>query len=111
MYLTYGEGVGPKSFVCGDVLLGVSIWPAWRALDYTWQRTYMCGMPCVDLAASAASNPMNIVVIALGLFALPYVSAILARANARGTAPSGRRRDYEIDRIEGGYGWGTDKTK
>jgi hypothetical protein len=99
---SFRDGLGTKSHICDDVTRETATWPITRAVDHVWQRTFLCGSPCSEVAAVLVSNPLNLVLVVCALAVLPYVSALLARTSQHAANFNPPR----FAALEDGMAWG-----
>jgi hypothetical protein len=75
----FRDRLGTHVTICDVVAAEVATWPLARGLAFAFDRTYLCGSPCAEVGATLLSNPLSVVLLVLGVVALPYVSGLLAR--------------------------------
>ena len=98
---SFRDGLGTKAHICDDVHREIATWPLSRAVDHVWQRTFLCGAPCNEVATAVVSNPLNLVLLVCALAVLPYVSVLLAKTSQH-AATLGHSR---ISGLEDGTVW------
>jgi hypothetical protein len=110
MDATYRDSLGTKAFICDEVSQETARWPAWRALDFTFAHTHLCGTPCAELLVQVAGNPMTLLMVGAALLAMPYVSLLMARPTRPPALGFGTEASLAPMALEnGGTWWRKDK--